>query len=256
VTNPVVYISINGGPMVPVEVDTGSTGLVIESQYAQNLGAAVGSGSAGYAGGLTYNYTTYQATVNFGNNIVTAPTGIDVVSGSAAQSYFAGYGVVGVLGIGPNNGYPGTSTVVTALPGLLNNGVLINESQGVLEFGPNPLPAGVSVTGAPITTVDVQINHGSLQNVPVMIDSGGLYGTIPSSVLGTGQVSGNVPSGTIISVYTSDGQTLLYSYTTTGTNSPAITSGGRMETGYEPFAQQPVYIGYSPSGVGVMTFDT
>jgi hypothetical protein len=89
-----------------------------------------------------------------------------------------------------------------------------------------------------------------------MIDSGGLYGTIPSSVLGTGQASGTVPAGTIISVYTGDGHTLLYSYTTTGTNSPAITSGGRMETGYEPFAQQPVYIGYSPSGVGVMTFDT
>jgi hypothetical protein len=27
-----------------------------------------------------------------------------------------------------------------------------------------------------------------------------------------------------------------------------------METGFEPFAQQPVYIGYSPSGTGVMTF--
>ena len=27
-----------------------------------------------------------------------------------------------------------------------------------------------------------------------------------------------------------------------------------METGYEPFAQQPVYIGYSPSGVGTQTF--
>jgi len=244
--------------MVPVEVDTGSTGLVIESQYVptQNLGASIGSGSAGYVGGLTYTYTTYQATVDFGNGIVTAPTGVNVVSGSAAQSYFAAYGVDGVLGIGPNNGFPGTSTVVQALPGLLNNGVLINEPQGVLEFGPNPLPTGVSVTGAPITTVDVQINHGSLQNVPVMIDSGGLYGTIPSSVLGTGQVSGTVPSGTTISVYTSDGQTLLYSYTTTGTNSPAITSGGRMETGYEPFAQQPVYIGYSPSGVGMTTFDT
>ena len=258
VTSPVVYVSVNGGPMVPVQVDTGSTGLVIESQYVptQNLGAAVGSGTAGYAGGLTYNYTTYQTTVNFGNGIVTAPTGVNVVTGSAAQEYFAAAGIGGILGIGPNNGHPGTSTVITALPGLLNNGVLINEPQGVLEFGPNPLPGGVSVTGAPISTVDVQINNGPLQTVPVMIDSGGLYGTIPSSVLGTGQVSGTVPAGTTISVYTSDGQTLLYSYTTTGTNSPTVTSGGMMETGYVPFAQQPVYIGYDPSGVGTITFDT
>jgi hypothetical protein len=244
--------------MVPVEVDTGSTGLVIESQYVptQNLGTAVGSGTAGYAGGLTYNYTTYQTTVNFGNGIVTAPTGVNLASGAAVQNYFAAYGIDGVLGIGPNNGYPGTSTVIPALPGLLNNGVLINEPQGVLEFGPNPLPTGVSVAGAPITTADVQINNGPLQTVPVMIDSGGVYGTIPSSVLGTGQVSGTVPAGTTISVYTSNGQTLLYSSTTTGTNSPAVTSGGTMETGYEPFAQQPVYIGYSPNGVGTTTFNT
>ncbi len=86
-----------------------------------------------------------------------------------------------------------------------------------------------------------------------MFDSGGLYGTIPASVLGTGQTTGYVPAGTIISVYTPDGHTLLYSYTTTGTNSPYVT-GSRMETGYEPFAQQPVYIGYSPSGVGTQTF--
>ena len=250
-TNPIVYISVNGGPMVPVELDTGSTGLVIESQYVptQNLGTAVGSGTAGYAGGLTYDYTTYSTKVSFGNGIVTQPTGVNLVSGSAVQSYFGSYGIDGVLGIGPNNGFPGTSTIVTALPGALNNGVLINESQGVLEFGPNPLPSSASVTGAPIGTVDVHVGNGPAETVPVMFDSGGVYGTIPSSVLGTGQTSGYVPAGTTISVYSTDGQP-LYSYMTTATNSPYVTSGGTMETGYEPFAQQPVYIGYNPSGVG------
>jgi hypothetical protein len=159
------------------------------------------------------------------------------------------------LGIGPNNGFPGTSTIVTALPGALNNGVLINEPQGVVEFGPNSLPATTSVTGAPIATVGVQISNGATQTGPVMFDTGGLHGTIPSSVLRTGQTSGYVPAGTIISVYSTDGQ-LLYSYTTTASNTPAVTSGGTMETGYEPFAQQPVYIGYGPSGVGMMTFDS
>lgn len=28
------------------------------------------------------------------------------------------------------------------------------------------------------------------------------------------------------------------------------------EIGYVPFQQQPVYIGYGPSGVGTVTFDT
>jgi hypothetical protein len=29
-----------------------------------------------------------------------------------------------------------------------------------------------------------------------------------------------------------------------------------METGFEPFSQGPVYIGYTPSGTGTMVFDT
>lgn len=102
--------------------------------------------------------------------------------------------------------------------------------------------------------MNVQIGSGTPQTVPVMFDSGGLHGTIPATVLGTGQTSGHVPAGTLISVYTTDGH-LLYSYTTTSTNTLAVT-GTQMETGYEPFAQQPVYIGYSPSGVGTMVFDT
>ena len=174
-TNPIVYISVNGGQMVPVELDTGSTGLVIESQYVptQNLGTSIGSGSAGYAGGLNYNYTTYSTTVNFGNGIVTQPTGVDLVSGSAVNSYFAQYGVVGVLGIGPNNGFPGTSTVVPALPGLLNNGVLINEPPGPAEFRPQPAARrDLDNRGAHFHR-GVQINNGPLQNVPVMFDSGG-----------------------------------------------------------------------------------
>ena len=149
------YISVNGGPMEPVIVDTGSTGLVIEPQYVptQDLGSEVYSGSAGYSGGLSYAYDTYDTTVSFGSGIVTAPTAVDLVTHStpAFESYLASTGVVGVLGVGPDNGFPGTSTVIAALPGTLDQGALINESQGVLEFGPNPLTGDVSIAGAPTT---------------------------------------------------------------------------------------------------------
>ncbi len=87
------------------------------------------------------------------------------------------------------------------------------------------------------------------------MDSGGEQGYLPSS-LGIGQVSGSVPAGTTISVYTSDGHTLLYSYTTTAANSPTVISGGQMNTGNTPFALGPVYISYSPSGDGTTIFDT
>jgi hypothetical protein len=258
---PVAYISVNGGPMEPVIVDTGSTGLVIEPQYVptQDLGGEVSSGSAGYSGGLTYSYDTYDTTVSFGSGLVTSPTAVDLVSPgstSAFENYFASSGAVGVLGIGPDNGFPGTSTVIAALPGTLDQGALINESQSVLEFGPNPLPSTISIAGAPISTLDVKIGDGPLEKVAVSIDSGGLTGFLPSSVLDTGQTSGTVPVGTTISIYTGNGETLLYSYTTTGTDGPFVGTGNLVNSGYIPFNLGPVYISESPSGFGTTTFDS
>jgi len=63
-----------------------------------------------------------------------------------------------------------------------------------------------------------------------------------------------VPAGTTISVYASDGHTLLYSYTTTEAKSPTVISGDQMNTCDTPFAIGPVYISYSPSGDGTTTF--
>jgi hypothetical protein len=49
---------------------------------------------------------------------------------------------------------------------------------------------------------------------------------------------GSVPAGTTISVYISDGHTLL------------------MNTGNAPFALGPAYISYNHSGDGATTYDT
>ena len=60
-TEPIVYISINGGPSTPVLVDTGSSGLVVTAASvgdAAPLGSPTGTGTSGYSGGLTYSYTT------------------------------------------------------------------------------------------------------------------------------------------------------------------------------------------------------
>jgi len=269
VTEPITTISVNGGPSQPVLVDTGSTGLVIPLQDIglQHLGLPTGIGISGFSGGLNYVFLTFNGTVNFGNGIVTAPTSIDVPIFSFPASlqallagdftfsgFFAPDGVDGVLGIGPNAGGPGPSSVTTALPGNLNSGVLINGMAGQLTFGPNPMMPKVSLAGSPITTVDVSINGGTPVPVSAIIDSGGVFGTIPSSVLGTGQVSGAVPAGTTITVTAPNG-TQLYSFVTNATDGPTVTSGGLLNTGFEPFAQNPVFISNSPSGVGTTEFD-
>ncbi|OYN75501.1 hypothetical protein CG716_25130 [Mycolicibacterium sphagni] len=256
-TEPLVDISIDGGPTEPVLVDTGSEGLVvglgnIGLLHLFSMGLPTGIGVSGYSGGLTYLYATFKTTVNFGNGIVTAPTSVDVALLSFPQSfasYSADDGATGVLGIGPNASGPGPSSVIAALPGNLSDGVLIDEPDGVLVFGPNPLSARASVSGAPNAQLQVKIGSGQLEPVSAIIDSGGVYGTVPSSL------TGNVPAGTVISVYSGEGQTLLYSYTTDQTNTPTITSDDLLNTGYEPFAQQPVYFSYSPAGVGTTTFD-
>jgi hypothetical protein len=253
-TEPVVELSVNGGPKIPVLVDTGSKGLVVPLQDIgfANLGWPTGIGISGYSGGITYLYITFKTKVNFGKGIVTKPTPVDVELLSwpgSFESFAADDGADGVLGVGPNASGPGPSSVITALPGDLSDGVLIDEPDGVLEFGPNPRPARTSVTGAPVTDLKVKIGNGPLESVPAIIDSGGVYGTIPSSI------SDGVPAGTVISVYADDGHTLLYTYTTDGTNAPDVTSDDLLNTGYEPFAQQPVYISYGPKGVGTTTFD-
>jgi hypothetical protein len=137
--------------------------------------------------------------------------------------------------------------------------VLINQPQSQLVFGPNPLPSGVSVTGSPtVSNVDVVVTHpgGTTTGgvVPsIFVDSGDNFGSIPASL--AGQSSGTLPAGTVISVYTSDGQTLLFQYTST-TAHPVTVGGTVMNTGNIPFENGPVYISENPSGSGTTTFDT
>lgn len=287
---PVVYVSINGGPMVPVLVDTGSNGLVISSDKigAAGLGNAVDTGIGAYSGGLTYNYSTYNTTIDFGNGIITAPTGVNVVT-SATQAttdsngnpttvpttlaqYLAGNGVVGVLGIGSNAVGPDTFSPTTALLGDLNDGVFINESAHELQFGPNPGTPKYTVSGSPNVVGSVSINGGPRTPINLLIDSGGVTGTIPDTYAGNNTVSyyytdsshqyvtttansdpayDLLANGTQVTVYDNLG-TPLYSYTINDANAPFVTSDATnahlMNSGAQPFLTNPMYISYTVPG--------
>ncbi|REX79539.1 PE family protein, partial [Mycobacterium tuberculosis] len=104
--------------------------------------------------------------------------------------------------------------------------------------------------GSPITTLYVKIDGGTPIPVPSIIDSGGVTGTIPSYVIG----SGTLPANTNIEVYTSPGGDRLYAFNTNDYR-PTVISSGLMNTGFLPFRFQPVYIDYSPSGIGTTVFD-
>ena len=270
VTEPIVGISVNGGPTVPILVDTGSTGLVIPLQYIgwQHLGIPTGLGISGYSGGLDYIYASFNGPVNFGNGVVTTSTTYNVpliswptrLGGAwSFTQFFAPDGVVGVLGLGPNAGGPGTTIPTQALPGTLAQGVLINEvlndpaTPTYLQFGPPPAnmtPLGPAFSGSPIATLNVSVNGGPPMPILTNIDSGGVQGT----------VTFNVQPGSLVSVYAPDGTTLLYQYTYNGPGTPSapgyspVQSTGNMNTGALPFLLHPVYIDYSPGGIGTTTF--
>ncbi|MFL0241308.1 PecA family PE domain-processing aspartic protease [Mycobacterium sp. SMC-17] len=270
---PIVTISVNGGPKIKVLVDTGSSGLVVNAKNVgqTGLGESVSSGTGGYSGGLTYTYDTYNTTVNFGSGIVTAPTSVNVITDPAQQAAFAKFlannGVVGVLGVGTNAVGPGPGLVTTGLPGALKNGIYIDEVGRKLTFGPNPLPARVTTSGSPNVIGSMTVN-GVNTPINLLVDSGGVYGTIPSTMVDSSQLvpikntDGTVAyyvlkAGVPISVYDADGN-LLYTFTTTSSYRPTVTfddyNAELSNTGAMPFLHNRIYIDYSTAN-GSTVFD-
>ncbi|WP_445167471.1 PecA family PE domain-processing aspartic protease [Mycolicibacterium sp. Dal123E01] len=278
-TEPIVYISVNGGPSIPVLVDTGSSGLVLTRASVGNavpLGAPTATTTVRYSGDdtLLIHLTTYSTTVDFGSGIISEPTNVDIVDDADAQKALAFFnllgGASGILGIGANSGGPGPAGLpTTSLPGDLSQGVFLYQGAflglaGVMVLGPNPMPSRASVSGAPDAYLNVRINNGSATQVGAIIDSGGVYGTILLSQVGISNTHlvtyGDeqyrvVNSGVRISGYTPDG-VLLYSYVVTSQNSPTVIDSGLINTGYVPYQQGPVYLDYTtPDGMGSTHFD-
>ncbi|ORW48493.1 hypothetical protein AWC20_26615 [Mycobacterium parmense] len=259
----VATISIGSGPNAQVIVDTGSKGLIVPPQDVNlsSLGAATGSGQVTYGepgNYLTEYYNTYSATVNFGNGMVTTPTSVAVVTSATSNGVpYAASQAPAILGIGVNSGGPVSTSPVTSLTGSYGQGVLLNEPNGTMTFGSNLFPSSGSVSGAPVTTVDVRIDGGTLTSTSgAFIDSGGLYGDVPTA-LNPPDIGGYVAPGTTISVYNTGG-TLLYT-TTTGVDQTVVVSsfaGGTFNTGLAPFLEDPIYLSYSPTGTGSIFFDT
>lgn len=266
VTEPIINLSISGGSELPILLDTGSNGLVVPWYQIglDNLTFPTSFGIGAYSGGLQYFYVTLpEQTVDFGHGIVSGPTSIDVelfawpttLQGwflyPSFEAFLRPAEAVGVLGIasdavGPDDG---PTTVISALPGDLSQGVLINEPGGYVQFGPDPLSGGVTVDGIANAVLNVQVGNGDKTLVNTIIDSGGVYGTIPQGALDQGGTIGQtLAPDQLINVFTKDGQTLLYSYTTTATNSPTIVPDRQfMNTGFMPFNLGPIYIGYDPA---------
>jgi hypothetical protein len=274
-TEPAVNATIGSGDSVPLLVDTGSSGLVVpytdlgDNWFTQleelfQLGSPANFGISGYSGGVEYIYATYNSVPvdylddNGGTALATnGPVDVELFSWSNNasdpfenfQSFLSSNNVDGILGIGQNTAGPAADS-----PFINYGGVLVDIPHGELVVtGTNPLTDSVATSGAPVSAVYESIGGGGFDQATKVandIDSGGVFGTIPSSLV----PSGSVPSGTEITVYNTAGQE-LYSYTTTDQfpigggqvtlDSPTVVSGTDIDSGVLPFLNHAVYLDYA-----------
>ncbi len=270
VTEPTIQAAIGTGDPSTLLVDTGSSGLVIPWQELGTndfsaleelfkLGAPENYGFSGYSGGVEYLYLEYAGVpVSYGTDgtdvlTTSSPVDVEVLSWSTNpanifenfQSFLSSNDVDGILGIGPATAGP-TDSPFDGYPGVLVD--LVGPEKQLIVGGDNPLTGGTWLDGSPnvaglLETVSrggSVIGSGTVTND---LDSGGVYGTIPSSIAGSG-----VASGDTISVY--DGNTLLYSYPV-GTDSigqstaPTVISGSSIDSGVVPFFTHEAYFDYA-----------
>jgi hypothetical protein len=283
-TEPAVYASVDGGSSVPLLVDTGSSGLVIPytdlgstiTQQLTNLfdlGFPTGISESGYSGGVDYLYLTYNSVpvdyLNGSTDVLSTNGPVDVefyswdpsnlgslFTNDAFQNFLSDNDVSGILGVGENAAGPTTSPFESF------GGVTVDISNpgagtGDLIVGGDPV-TGTSLSGAPISTEYISIDGGPLQAVSNDVDSGGVTGTIPSSLLTSSEYDSTtdlVNPGTTIAVYADKaGTEPLYNYQVTAANAPIVVSGSTMDSGVEPFLLGPVSMEYTPAGTGTTIF--
>lgn len=267
-TEPAVYATIGDSTgAVPLLVDTGSSGLVIPEsdlgannfwQLLMDYGLPASFGSSGYSGGVDYIYLTYDnIKVDYGDFATSGPVDVEVYSwepgnffsfftNDAFQNFLGNNQVDGILGIGENTAGP------TTTPFEEYGSVLVDlPNHQLVVGGENPFPDAFSTSGTPVSTVYESIGGAPFSEatkVTNIIDSGGVFGTIPSGL------ATSVPAGTEITVFNAAGQE-LYSYTTTGAfdigggtlvnDAPTVVSGTTIDSGVIPFLNHAVYIDYA-----------
>jgi hypothetical protein len=258
-TEPSVNASIDGAGSVPLLVDTGSSGLVIpytdlgdnwlsQLEALYQLGFPSSFGESGYSGGVQYIYGVYNdVPVTYDGGLTTdGPVDVELLSWPTSfsspanfQAFLADNDVSGILGIGDNTAGP------TTTPFESFGGVTVDvPGKELIVGGADPITGGTTVSGAPIANLyETVTTAGQTTGTSVSddVDSGGVYGTIPSSL--------NAAPGSLITVYSSQNGTELYSYTV-GTDSlgtselPDSTSGTSIDSGVEPFLTHEIYLDY------------
>ena len=273
-TEPTVQSTVDGASTTLL-VDSGSSGLVIpDTDLGSNfftqleklfeLGFPTSFGESGYSGGVDYDYLTYNVPVDYTSTTgaevtTTAPVEVEVYSwdpsdfsslftNDAFQNFDTDNDVTGILGIGTTGtGGAGESPIEAAG----YQGVTVDLPGHVLTLDGTPDTAGTELpaTGSTVSglTETVTSSTGTTSGtVSDDLDTGGVYGTIPSSISSSTLVPNDV-------VTVSDNGKELYSYVVGTdviggqdyTQAPTVVSGSSIDSGVEPFFSQALSIDYN-----------
>jgi len=273
-TEPTVQSTVDGASTTLL-VDSGSSGLVIpDTDLGSNfftqleklfeLGFPTSFGESGYSGGVDYDYLTYNVPVDYTSTTgaevtTTAPVEVEVYSwdpsdfsslftNDAFQNFDTDNDVTGILGIGTTGtGGAGESPIEAAG----YQGVTVDLPGHVLTLDGTPDTTGtpLTATGSTVSglTETVTSSTGTTSGtVSDDLDTGGVYGTIPSSISSSTLVPNDV-------VTVSDNGKELYSYVVGTdviggqdyTQAPTVVSGSSIDSGVEPFFSQALSIDYN-----------
>ncbi len=275
-TEPTVGATVDGAGSTLL-VDTGSSGLVVplttldggntnfmtELQSLFSLGTPVSFGEGGYSGGVDYVYLTYDnVSVDYGGVDTTAPVEVEVYSwdpsnfgslftNDAFQNFDSSNDVTGILGIG-TTGTNGAGESPIEAAGY--QGATVNLSNDTLTLDAIAPTSGTALTATGSTvsglTETVTTSAGTAIGSPTSIsddlDTGGVYGTIPSSISSSSLAPGDV-------VTVSQNGHELYSYVV-GTDqiggqsvvqAPTVVSGSSIDSGIEPLLHHSLTVDYA-----------
>jgi len=273
-TEPTVQSTVDGASTTLL-VDSGSSGLVIpDTDLGSNfftqleklfeLGFPTSFGESGYSGGVDYDYLTYNVPVDYTSTTgaevtTTAPVEVEVYSwdpsdfsslftNDAFQNFDTDNDVTGILGIGTTGtGGAGESPIEAAG----YQGVTVDLPGHVLTLDGTPDTTGtpLTATGSTVSglTETVTSSTGTTSGtVSDDLDTGGVYGTIPSSISSSTLVPNDV-------VTVSDNGKELYSYVVGTdviggqdyTQAPTVVSGSSIDSGVEPFFSHALSIDYN-----------
>ncbi|QGN59098.1 hypothetical protein [Nostocoides sp. HKS02] len=258
-TRYVASIQVGGGRPVPVTVDTGSSGLVIDS-------AAVGSAFTATGQHLErhYGFAT-EGTSNLATSIITTVTTLDdgsrtlstgmipvaTFADSSRSASMRRTGTYGILGVGPNiapHSY-GLMSPLAQLPAPFWAGFTLDPAAHVLRLGQPQVTSPSAVVPLTRSGVSFPNGHSSWSKDvqlcwsvgarrtcgPTAVDSGGNNGTVSSTLLPDVDHLGNhVAAGTRVAIATPTGQP-IGSATSSSLHPVNYTSADHFNSGALPF---------------------